>query len=89
KINALSIQIKQLERYEKHIFGEKKKVEGEIEKAKARIITYQKDQASYEYKLGKDKEQKEQLAKNQIPLEEKYEVVVTALSKAISAFRGF
>lgn len=89
KINALSIQIKQLDRDEKHIFGEKKKIDAEIEKAKARIITYQKDQASYEYKLTKDKEQKEQLAKNQIPLEEKYEVVITAFSKAIAAFRGF
>lgn len=89
KINALSIQIKQLDRDEKHIYNEKKKLDSEIEKAKARIITYQKDQASYEYKLGKDFEQKEQLAKNQIPLEERYSTVVDALSKAISAFRGF
>ncbi|RAX58159.1 hypothetical protein CCZ01_03540 [Helicobacter monodelphidis] len=89
KINALSIQIKQLDRDEKHIFGEKKKLDAELEKAKAKIITLEKDQVSYEYKLGKDKEQKEQLAKNQIPLEQRYSIVVEAFSKALSSFRGF
>ncbi len=89
KINALSVQIKQLERDEQHIFAEKKRLDSELEKAKARIITYEKDQASYEYKLEKDKQQKEQLSKSQIPLEEKYSVVANALAKAISSFRGF
>ncbi len=88
KISTISREIKTKSREEERALANKKKNELEIERAEIKLKTLAKDIEAYEQKLIKNNEQKDNLIKNQKPLDKKYEEVATALAKAISSFRG-
>ncbi len=67
---------------------DKKKIENEAERATIKEQQLIKDKVSFERKLAADFSKKENLVENQKPLDEKYEIVLRALGKAISSFRG-
>ncbi|MGP1450930.1 MAG: hypothetical protein ACTTJS_07410 [Wolinella sp.] len=89
QINTLSIQIKRLDKEDERIGLEKKRLEGEAERAKIKIISYEKDRIAFEKKLERNLAQKDTLLEKQAPLDARYHVAALALAKAMSNFRGY
>lgn len=89
RINALSIQIKRLEKDDERVLIEKKRLEGDIEKAQIKTITLEKDKHAFQEKLKRNLIQREVLLEKQVPLDERYKIAAIALSKAMSSFRGY